>query len=127
VSFFDYTATLREGLDQALQAGLAVATDLQEYPKGATLGYVRGRVQFFDGSELHFREYVDTTLPEPRLMYVYHYQDAHQQLIFRYDDAAHKPALSQAEHKHTAGGIQLILPPSLQDVIGEIVRLLPPP
>lgn len=68
MSFLDYIATLQGVLAQALQAGLAVAIDLQEQPGGATVGYVRGRIRFLDGSELHFREYVDTTLPEPRLM-----------------------------------------------------------
>jgi len=89
VSFLDYVAGLQRVLAQVLQAGLGVAADLQEHSKGATVGYVRGMVRFADGSELHFREYLDTVLSEPRLMYVYHHQDAQRRLIFRYDNAAH--------------------------------------
>jgi len=127
VSFLDYVAGLQRVLAQVLQAGLGVAADLQEHSKGATVGYVRGMVRFADGSEPHFREYLDTVLSEPRLMYVYHYQDAQRRLIFRYDNAAHKPMLPQAEHKHTTGDIQPALPPSFQGIIEEIVRRLPRP
>ena len=33
------------------------------------------------------------TQAEPKPLYAYHYQDAEHHLIFRYDNAAHKPAL----------------------------------
>ena len=39
-------------------------------------------------------------------MYAYHYQDVDYSLIFRYDNAAHRPARSQPEHKHTPSGIE---------------------
>lgn len=77
-------------------------------------------MRFDNGSELHFREYVDTTQSQPRLMYAYHFQDGDKQLRFRYDNAAHRPALSQAEHKHTANGVDLTPAPTLQQVLDEI-------
>jgi hypothetical protein len=64
---------------------------------------------------------VDTSLPEPRLMYAYHYQDANQTLIFRYDNAAHRPRLPQAEHKHTVEGVAVSPAPTLAQVVDEIL------
>lgn len=37
-------------------------------------------------------------------MYTYHYQGADNRLIFRYDNARHRPPLRALEHKHTIGG-----------------------
>jgi hypothetical protein len=79
-------------------------------------------ITFPDGSELHFREFVNVSLPEPRLMYAYHYQDANKVLILRYDNAAHRPPLPQAEHKHTPAGVETSLAPTLAQVIDEILR-----
>lgn len=49
--------------------------------------------QFGDGSEVLFRKYVDATQAEPKVMYAYHDQNAEDNLIFRYDNAAYRPAL----------------------------------
>jgi hypothetical protein len=37
-------------------------------------------------------------------MYAYHYQDVERNLIFRYDNAAHRLALPYPAHKHTQSG-----------------------
>lgn len=125
MTFLSYASGLQQVLAEALESGLAVAAELGEQPKAATLGYVRGVIQFLDDSQLHFREYVDAALPEPRLMYVYHYQSADGTLIFRYDNAAHRPPLPEPAHKHVSEGVQLAKAPPLEGVVREIVRLLP--
>ena len=127
MTFPDYVARMRRDLSAVLHSGLATTVDLVEAPKGATTGYIRGLVRFLDGSELHLREYLDTASPEPRLMYAYHYQDANARLVFRYDNAAHKPPVSRAEHKHTAEGVLPLSPPPLFEVIREVARHLPAP
>jgi hypothetical protein len=43
-------------------------------------------------------------------------------LIFRYDNAAHRPPLPQAEHKHTPAGVEVSLAPTLAQVIDEILK-----
>ena len=84
---------------------------------------LRGRAsQLGDGSELHFREYIDLTQAEPKIMYAYHYQDADHNLIIRYDNAAHKPALPQPEHKHTPLGIEASPVPTLAEVLDQVLR-----
>jgi hypothetical protein len=89
-----------------------------------TRGFLAGILFFADSAELHFREYLDLTAPEPRQMYAYHFQAADGQLIFRYDNAVHRPPLSAREHKHTPEGMMVILPPTLEQVIDEILNSL---
>jgi hypothetical protein len=55
-------------------------------------------------------------------MYVYHYQDANKALVFRYDNAPHRPPLSLAEHKHTPAGVTVSLAPTLAQLIDEILK-----
>ena len=74
-----------------------------------------------DASELHIREFVDVSRTAHRVIYAYHYQDAAKQLVFRYDNAAHKPPLAYQEHKHTPAGIELASAPDLADVMDEII------
>jgi len=97
LNFVDYIANIRKALSLAALSGLIVSSTLHEEQRSVSKGFIQGIIKFLDGSELHLREFVETTLPEPRLMYAYHYQDAMRQLIFRYDNAAHKPALAQLE------------------------------
>ena len=85
-------------------------------------GYLTGTLLFVDGSQLHFSEYLDHTGDVvDKLMYTYQYQDANHQLIFRYDNARHKPALSSVAHKHLPGQIIEAAPPTLDEVLAEIV------
>ncbi|MBI5303180.1 MAG: hypothetical protein HY868_13690 [Chloroflexi bacterium] len=84
-------------------------------------GFLSGTVRFVDNSELYFREYVDATDKRiEKVMYTYHYQDAAAQLIFRYDNSAHRPALVSPEHRHSASDIQVAAAPNLEDVLLEI-------
>lgn len=85
-------------------------------------GFIAGGLAFNDDSELHFREFIDLTQAEPRLMYAYHYQDTHKELLFRYDNALHKPPLSQPEHKHTPQGIILSSAPTFSEILDEVLR-----
>jgi len=54
-------------------------------------------------------------------MYSYHYQDKENQLIFRYDNAAHKPSLPNPEHKHLPGQTKESKLPTLSDILNEIL------
>ncbi|MGL4378651.1 MAG: toxin-antitoxin system TumE family protein [Microcoleaceae cyanobacterium] len=52
---------------------------------------MRCKITFQDGSLLYFREFVDSERIVDRKMYSYQYMDASKGLIFRYDNAHHKP------------------------------------
>lgn len=88
-------------------------------------GYLAGSITFQDGSILFLREYLSVASTQvQREMYSYHYQDAAQQLRFRYDNALHRPQLGTREHKHTPEGIVAGAAPTLAEVLQEIVALL---
>ncbi|MEA3460065.1 MAG: DUF6516 family protein [Chloroflexota bacterium] len=121
-NFPEYARIIEGVLDAAIATGEATLVSIQIDQRSSLRGFIAGLLQFNDGSKLHFREFVDTSLPEPRLMYAYHYQDANKALIFRYDNAAHRPPLSQAEHKHTPAGVQVSPAPRLAQVVDEILK-----
>lgn len=87
-------------------------------------GYLHGTIQFVNGAELHFKEFVDAREQNvDKLAYSYHFQDAGKQLVFRYDNAAHKPQLPFADHKHSPNQIISALAPQLDEVLAEIFIL----
>ena len=120
-SFREYAQHILHIIELLLSTGQAVLVDQTIDQRSALRGFIGGVLHFEDGSQLHFREFVDTSLPEPRLMYAYHLQDAENELIFRYDNAAHRPELSLAEHKHTAEGVRVSKAPTFDEVIDEIL------
>ncbi len=120
-SFPEYARRIEDVLDAVVATGEATLVNIQIDPRSAFRGFIAGLLQFDDGSELHFREFVDTSQSEPRLMYAYHYQDVNKGLIFRYDNAAHRPRLPQAEHKHTPMGVAISPAPTLARVVDEIL------
>jgi hypothetical protein len=120
ITFPEYARAIQDVLNAVAAAGEANVVNVRKDQRSLLRGFIAGMLQFSDGSELHFREFVNVSLPEPRLMYAYHYQDANKVLILRYDNAAHRPPLPQAEHKHTPAGVEASLAPTLAQVIDEI-------
>lgn len=119
--FLKYAQTQQDALNAVVSTGDAQLIQFTMDARSATRGFLAGALKFQDESELHFREFIDLTRDEPRLMYAYHYQDAEKQLIFRYDNAAHRPMLSQPAHKHTPSKVEVGPAPTLTHIIGEIL------
>jgi hypothetical protein len=95
-------------------------TDFQVDVRSSQRGYIAGILHFDDDAQLHFREFVDVTQLDPRSMYAYHYQDQNARMIFRYDNALHRPALAQRDHKHAGDDHVEVTPaPSFADVLDE--------
>lgn len=122
LQFPEYLRHVQDVLNEVVAAGQVLSVQFEADQRSATRGLLAGILFFTDHSELHFREYIDLSAAEPRLMYAYHYQDADEQLVFRYDNAAHRPPLPAREHKHTPEGIVILPPPTLEQVIDEIVK-----
>ena len=120
-TFPEYVQRLTDLLNQVMATSETVLSAFQVDQRSAVRGVIAGILQFGDGSELHFREYIDMTQAEPKSMYAYHYQDVEHNLIFRYDNAAHKPALPQPEHKHTRLGIEASPVPTCAEVLDQIL------
>lgn len=90
-----------------------------------TVGFIRGAVEFSDGSQLHYRELVDLRQPMRLAMYAYHYQDARNEIVFRYDNTAHHMQVETfPHHKHSGKSILSSQPPSLETVLAEIETLI---
>ena len=71
---------------------------------------------------MHFREFIDGSEGSiDKVAYSYHLQDKSNHLLFRYDNAKHKPALAFDEHKHCADSIICVPAPHLQQVIQEAI------
>lgn len=120
-NFPEYAQQFAELLNGLVAMGQVGTFELQVDQRSTLRGFIKGQAIFVNGSELHFREFLDTTLLEPKTMYAYHYQDDEQQLIFRYDNALHRPPLLQQDHKHTPDGIILTQPPTMQQILDEIL------
>ena len=91
---------------------------------------LRGEVKFVDGSQLHFREFVQLKqgqLPN-RYKYAYHYQHADETVIFRYDNTRHYLDLSTAPHHKHIGENEVVAAnaPDLESVLKEIKALIKP-
>ena len=120
INFLEYVQGLRALLDEAFAAGDVVQFELQVDQRSAVRGLIAGDMELANGGELHFREFLDVTRSDPRLMYAYHYQDVEHQLIFRYDNAVHRPRLPQRAHKHLPDGVYVSPAPTLLWILDEI-------
>lgn len=91
--------------------------------RGDLAGFIRGEVEFRDGSSLlFFRELIDLRSPLQKVMYAYHYQKSDGTLIFRYDNTAHhRSAPTFPHHKHLeSGNVTDADAPSMEQVLREI-------
>jgi hypothetical protein len=122
--FLEHAHAIRATVDDLINSADAVLVSLQIDQRSSVRGFIEGVLEFSNGSQLIFREFVDATQNEPRLMYAYHYQNAAQELVFRYDNAAHRPALSEPAHKHTPAGIEAASPPTLAAILDQIPELI---
>ncbi|MBP8292384.1 MAG: hypothetical protein KAX65_06395 [Caldilineaceae bacterium] len=74
IRFPEYLQRIQNTLNKVVAGGQALTVQLQADQRSTTQGFLAGMLAFMDGSELHFREYINLAAPEPRQMYVYHYQ-----------------------------------------------------
>lgn len=117
-----YFNELKRVIDSYAAAPFVLDAQVSFELRPGNQGYAVGAVLFQDRSVLHFREYLDNdTDYVEKLMYSYHYQDGDQQLIFRYDNARHRPPLPVQEHKHIGETIAASQAPTLAEVLTEIV------
>jgi hypothetical protein len=93
--------TYFQQLQDTIESCLVVQSSNITYDKRATHeGFIHGELYFVDGSILHLREFLDVETTIDRLMYVYHYMDATNKLIFRYDNTGHHQKLNLPTYPH---------------------------
>ena len=117
-----YFAQIKLKFDQFASANFVLNVALNLETRPGNQAFISGYVVFLDKSSLFFREYLDaTTDTVDKLMYSYHYQGTNDALIFRYDNAQHKPRLPFLEHKHAPPNpIQYADAPTIHNVLIEI-------
>jgi len=80
-------------------------------------GFWKARITFRDGSQLHLFEFViekDGIIVDK---YRYHYQNREEEMIFRFDDAAHHEEVETfPEHKHEENEIVASEKPNITTV-----------
>ena len=116
-----YFTQIKRIIDQYAATSFVLEAQMHFELRPGDQGYLTGTLLFVDDSKLHFSEYVDQTGEVvDKLMYTYHYQDMDNQLIFRYDNALHKPALPAVMHKHLPTQIITAPAPTLEAVLAKI-------
>jgi hypothetical protein len=124
MSLSDYVLTLTKQIEEYSKTGLLISSEIRTDFRTEKIGLINGTLIFIDESKLFFTEYVDARYKVEKLTYSYHYQDTSGQLIFRYDNASHNPALNPREHKHVKERILRSNIPELQEILEEILGAL---
>ena len=106
-----------------------LVTSFQAIGERSTLvdGHLRARLELADGSQLEFSEYVQRSLADEIAVstYSYHWADADNQLIKRWDNTPHFPNLPGfPDHMHDGVTSQVTTgqPMSIFAVLDEIAK-----
>lgn len=109
----EYLNRFRKGIQKIENYGYADSVDIRDE--------IRANKQAI----LNVKEYLDAKDRINRVSYAYQYQDRTGRLIFRYDNAAHRPVLGFNEHKHSSDGtIYEAALPDIFDFVDEVISYL---
>lgn len=114
MSISEYLASIRRAIERFDTYGFAESIIFQEGIRAGKQAIIRAEIVLVDGSRLIIREYIGSKYDIEKLSYAYQYQDREGILIFRYDNAVHKPKLEMAEHKHSPDTIVAAAPRTLK-------------
>lgn len=120
----EYLSDLTKAIDEYSKTGLILFSDVMVDYRTEKIGIVKGTLVFLNESKLFFTEYLDLRYKINKLAYSFHYQDKDGNLIFRYDNASHKPKLDYEDHKHIGGRILQSEIPEMKNVLEEIISSL---
>ena len=121
----EYLNRFRKGIQKIENYGYADSIDFIEEIRANKQAILNVKVILINQSVLHIKEYLDAKYRTNRVSYAYQYQDRTGRLIFRYDNAVHRPVLGFNEHKHSSDGtIYEAALPDLVDFIDEVISHL---
>ncbi|HBQ97314.1 MAG TPA: hypothetical protein DD761_02120, partial [Cyanobacteria bacterium UBA11691] len=101
MSVNEYIDSVRGALQRLEDYGLVEAIAFNSEVRAGGQALLNIKITLIDKSQLYIREYVTTSASKHdlnRVSYAYQYQSEDTSLIFRYDNAQHKPALGFDEH-----------------------------
>lgn len=117
----EYLSGLAKSVEEYSQTGFIISSEIKIDSRTEKIGLMRGTIVFLDDSKLFFTEYLDLRYKIDKLSYSFHYQDSEGSLLFRYDNARHKPGLDFKDHKHIGEEIVRSDIPELRSVLEEII------
>ncbi|WDN90757.1 hypothetical protein BuS5_03728 [Desulfosarcina sp. BuS5] len=121
----EYLNRFRKSIQKIENYGYADSIDIREEIRANKQAILNVKVVLINQFVLHIKEYIDAKYGINRVSYAYQYQDRTGRLIFRYDNAAHRPVLGFNEHKHLSDGtIYEAALPDLIDFIDEVISHL---
>jgi hypothetical protein len=125
MSLRDYLDSLHQAIGKIDDYGFAESIDIKEEIRPAKQAVTNAKIYLVDGSVLHMKVYLDAKYKIEIISYAYQYHDAKGQLIFRYDNARHKPELGFKDHKHLHDGtmVQCSMP-DMSDVVDEVIKYI---
>ena len=88
----EYLFDLIKAINEYSKSGYILTSGLNIDARSEKIGLIKGSVIFINGSKLIFTEYLDLRYKIEKLTYSFHYQEKDGNLIFRYDNAVHRPA-----------------------------------
>ena len=125
MSLRNYLELFRQALEKLENYGYTESIDIKEEIRPNKQAIIKAKIALIDRSVLHIKEYIDAKYKIEKVSYAYQYQDRNGELIFRYDNAVHRPALRFKEHKHTKDGVIIeVSLPDISDIIDEVAGCL---
>ena len=125
MSLSEYLASIRTEIERLDSFGFSESIDVREETRAGKQAIISVDVVLINGAVLLIREYIDARYAIEKVSYAYHFQGKDGNLIFRYDNAAHKPALDFSGHKHTAEGHVIQAPsPGMRGLLDEVISYL---
>ena len=121
----NYLELFRRSVGKLENYGYTESIEIKEEIRPNKQAIIKANIVLVDGSVLHIKEYIDAKYKIEKVSYAYQYQDRNGGLIFRYDNAVHRPALGFKEHKHKKDGVIIEASlPDTSDIIDEVVGFL---
>lgn len=117
----EYQTKILSIIQQYIDDEWVLSYDFSVDSRSNYLAFVQGKLEFRDGSSLFFKEFIDLEETIEKISYSFHYQDQENKLIFRYDNAKHKPDLGYSDHKHINKKIIPSVIPEIEEIIIEII------
>ena len=123
MSLQKYIDQFRNALEKLLDFGLTESFNFEQEVRPGRQAVINAEVVLINEIILYIRAYIDAKYKITLMSYAFQYQKKNGKLIFRYDNAAHKPTLDFKEHKHLESGETIeASPPDPLDLIDEIIE-----
>ena len=127
MSLRDYLDSFHQAIGKIDDYGFAESIAIKEETRPSKQAIINAKIDLIDGSVVQIRVYIDGKYKIDIISYAYQYHDANGKLIFRYDNACHKPELGFEDHHYLSdGSIVQSSMPDIFDVVDEVIHTMSP-